>query len=117
MAKVALPGGATARILEPRGYAVNVQILIDSIVRQTTVLFAQLATTGGARAHLAHVANQVFLDLAEELHRQGVGRRVSADMFGLALRTYLRKIRRLSESATDRGGSLWDAVIGFLGGD
>jgi hypothetical protein len=94
---------------------VNVQILIDSIVRQTTVLVAQLATSGGARAQLAHVANQVFLDLADELHRQGVGRKVSADMFGLALRTYLRKIRRLSESATDRGGSLWNAVLEFLG--
>lgn len=95
----------------------NVQILIDSIVRQTTVLVAQLATSGGARAQLAHVANQVFLDLAEELHRQGVGRRVSADMFGLALRTYLRKIQRLSESATDRGDSLWNAVVEFLGSE
>jgi hypothetical protein len=59
----------------------------------------------------------VFLDLAEELHRQGIGRRVSADMFGLALRTYLRKIQRLSESATDRGDSLWNAVVEFLGSD
>ncbi len=31
---------------------VNLQLLIDSIVRQTTVLIAQLATTGGARAPL-----------------------------------------------------------------
>jgi hypothetical protein len=33
----------------------NVKILIDSIVRQTTVLIAQLATAGGVRAPLAHV--------------------------------------------------------------
>jgi len=96
---------------------VNIQILIDSIVRQTTVLVAQLATSGGARAQLAHVANQVFLDLSAELHNQGVGRRVSADMFGMALRTYLRKIRRLSESTTDRGESLWNAVLDHLGRD
>ena len=38
----------------------NVQLLIDSIVRQTTVLVAQLATAGGVRAPLASVANQVF---------------------------------------------------------
>lgn len=118
MAKVTLPGAEGAFLSwRSEDRAVNVQLLIDSIVRQTTVLVAQLATSGGARAHLAHVANQVFLDLAEELHRQGVGRKVSADMFGLALRTYLRKIRRLSESATDRGESLWDAVLDFLGGD
>jgi hypothetical protein len=92
----------------------NLQLLIDSIVRQTTILIAQLATAQGVRAPLAHVANQVFLDLAEELGRQGVSRKVSADMFGLALRTYLRKIQRLGEGATDRGHSLWEAVLGFL---
>jgi len=50
---------------------VNIQILIDSIVRQTTILIAQLATAGGARAPLAHIANQVFLDLVRELDEQG----------------------------------------------
>jgi hypothetical protein len=90
---------------------VNLQLLIDSIVRQTTVLIAQLATARHVRAPLAHIANQVFLDLAEELSRQGVSRKVSADMFGLALRTYLRKIQRLGEGATERGRSIWQAVL------
>jgi hypothetical protein len=67
------------------------------------------------RAHLASVANQVFLELADELNAQGVSRKVSADMFGLALRTYLRKIQRLRESSTDGGRSLWEAVLDFLG--
>lgn len=93
---------------------VNVQLLIDAIVRQTTVLIAQLATAGGARAPLAHIANQVFLDLARELDEQGVSRKVGADMFGLALRTYQRKIQRLAESNTDRGRSLWEAVFAHL---
>jgi len=92
----------------------NLKLLIDSIVRQTTVLIAQLATAQGVRAPLAHVANQVFLDLAQELNRQGVSRKVSADMFGLALRTYLRKLQRLDEGATDRGHSLWEAVLRHL---
>jgi hypothetical protein len=74
-------------------------------------LIAQLATARRVRAPLAHVANQVFLDLAEELNRQGVSRKVSADMFGLALRTYLRKIQRLSEGATEQGRSIWQAVL------
>ncbi|HEY8942750.1 MAG TPA: hypothetical protein VIM73_00755 [Polyangiaceae bacterium] len=92
----------------------NAQLLIDSIVRQTTVLIAQLATSGGVRAPLAHVANQVFLDLAAELNNQGVSRKVSAGMFGMALRSYLRRIQRLNESSTDRGRSLSNAVLDFL---
>lgn len=95
----------------------NVQLLIDSIVRQTTVLVAQIATSGGARAPLAHVANQVFLELTDELAAQGVSRKVSADMFGMALRTYLRRIQRVRESATESGQSLWEAVLDFLSQD
>jgi len=92
----------------------TIELLIQSIVRQTTVLVAQLATAGGARAPLAQVANQVFLDLVSELERQGVSRKVSADMFGLGLRTYQRKIQRLMESSTDRGRSLWEAVLDYI---
>jgi predicted transcriptional regulator len=92
----------------------NVQLLIDNVVRQTTVLIAQLATSGGVRAPLAHIANDVFLHLSRELSSQGVSRRVSADMFGLALRSYRRRIHRLTESSTDRNRSLWEAVLDFL---
>jgi hypothetical protein len=92
----------------------NVPLLVDAIVRQTTVLIAHLATSGGARAPLAHTANQVFLDLAQELKAHGLGHKVIADMFGLALRTYHGKVRRLSESNTFRGQSLWSAVLGYI---
>jgi hypothetical protein len=89
----------------------TIELLIHALVRQTTILIAQLATSGGTRAPLAQVASQVFLDLVHELERQGVSRKVSADMFGLGLRTYQRKIQRLTESSTDRGRSLWVAVL------
>lgn len=92
----------------------TVEFLIQAIVHQTTILIAQLATLGGGRAPLAQVANQVFLDLVRELERQGVSRKVSADMFGLGLRTYRRKIQRLSESSTDRGRSLWEVVLEYV---
>lgn len=92
----------------------TVDLLINAIVRQTTILIAQLATSGGLRAPLATVANQVFLDLVSELERQQVSRKVSADMFGLGLRTYRRKIQRLSASVTDRGSSLWEAILEHL---
>jgi hypothetical protein len=93
----------------------TVELLIQAIVRQTTILIAQLATAGGTRAPLASVAHQVFLDLVRELERQGVSRKVSADMFGLGLRTYQRKIQRFTESATDKGRSLWVAVLDHIG--
>jgi hypothetical protein len=89
----------------------TIELLIHAIVRQTTILIAQLATSRGVRAPLAQVANQVFIDLVRELERQGVSRKVSADMFGLGLRTYRRKIQRLSESSTERGRSLWEVVL------
>jgi DNA-binding transcriptional ArsR family regulator len=92
----------------------NVNLLIDALVRQTTVLIAQLATSAGIRAPLAHVADQVFTDLVSELKEQGVGAKVIADMFGLALSTYHAKVRRLTESRTERGRSLWEAVLAFV---
>jgi hypothetical protein len=92
----------------------DVATLIDAIVRQTTVMIAQLATSSGNRAHLAHTANQVFLDLVNALREQGVGSKVIADMFGMALRTYHQRIQRLSESRTERGRTLWEAVFDYL---
>ena len=92
----------------------NTQLLIDSIVRQVTVLIAQLATTGGVRAPVAHIANQVFVDLARELEAQGVSRKVGADMFGMALRGYLRKLQRLTEGQTDAGRTLWRSVLDHI---
>lgn len=92
----------------------NVRLLVDGIVRQTTILIAQLSTTAGVRAPLAHVADQVFLDLAREIEGQGVGRKVAADMFGLALRSYQKKVQRLTASTTDKSRTLWQAVLDFL---
>jgi len=92
----------------------NVNLLIDAIVRQTVVLIAQLATSAGVRAPIAHIANQIFLDLSDELANQGLGRKLIADMFGMSLRTYHAKVRRLSESVTQRGQSLWEAVLGYI---
>jgi hypothetical protein len=92
----------------------DAKLLINAIVKQTTVLIASLSTASGIRAPLAHVADQVFLDLAREIEAHGVGRKVVADMFGLALRTYQRKVQRLNESISERNRSLWEAVFQFI---
>jgi hypothetical protein len=92
----------------------NTTLLIDALVRQTTVLLATLATSTGKRMPLAHVATQVFADLVGELRAQGLGSKVIADMFGMALRTYHYRVARLAESETDRGHSLWEAVFRFV---
>lgn len=92
----------------------DVKLLIDAIVRQTTVLIAQLSTSAGIRAPLSHIADQVFLDLANEIEAQGVTRKVAADMFGLALRSYQKKVQRLTESVTVRDRTLWEAMLDLL---
>jgi ribosomal protein S25 len=89
----------------------NPRTLIDAVVRQTVVLIAEIATSGGLRAPLAHVAEQVFLDLARELENQGVTQSVTADMFGMALRTYQRRTQRIARSVTEQERSLWEAVF------
>jgi hypothetical protein len=94
----------------------NVNLLLDAIVAQTTVLLAQLATSSGNRTRLAHTANQVFVNLVTELKRQGLGNKVIADMFGLALRTYHDKVQRLAESTTFRGHSLSTAIVEYVQG-
>lgn len=92
----------------------NPQLLIDAIVRQTTVLIAQLSTAAGVRAPLSRIADQIFLDLAREIETQGVSRKVAADMFGLALRTYQSKVQRLAVSGTDRDRTLWEGIAEFI---
>jgi hypothetical protein len=92
----------------------NTKVLIDAFVRQTTVLVAQVATSSGMRTPLSHVANQVFLDLTQALEEQGLGRKVVADMFGLALRSYQQKVDRLTESASTGGITLWEAIHRFI---
>jgi hypothetical protein len=88
--------------------------LIDAVVRHTTVFIAQLSTSAGLRAPLAHIADQVFLDLAREIEGQGVSRKVVASMFGMALRGYQRKVQRLTESNSQKGKTLWEAMVEHL---
>jgi Winged helix DNA-binding domain len=92
----------------------NAHLLIQAVMQQTTVFIAQLATSGGIRAPLSHVANQVFLDLSVELQNHGVKKNVIADMFGLALRTFHRKVAELSQSQSVEGQSVWAAVLDFV---
>ncbi|MFT4703308.1 MAG: hypothetical protein ACI81R_000998 [Bradymonadia bacterium] len=92
----------------------DAKLLIDAIVQQTTVLIAHLSTASGVRAPLAHVADQVFVEISREIEAQGVSRKVAADMFGMALRTYQRKVQRLTESATETHKTLWSAVLEYV---
>ena len=69
------------------------QPLIHAVVQETMILVAHLATAGGVRAPVARIANQVFAELAEQLSAQSVTKTVIADMFGMALSTYHRRVR------------------------
>src|SRR5690606_23595495 len=83
-------------------------------MHQTTVLIAQLSTAAGIRAPLAHLADQVFVELSREIEAQGVSRKVAADMFGLAIRTYQKKVQRLTESVADKGDTVWETALAYL---
>ncbi len=92
----------------------NAHLLINAVVQQTTVFVAQLATSGGLRAPVAQLANQVFVDLANELRNQGLRKNVIADMFGMTLRTYHRKTSELAQSRSVEGRTVWEAVLEFI---
>lgn len=92
----------------------HLKLLIDDIMRQTTILIAQLSTAAGVRAPLSSLADQVFIELARELESQGVRRTVVADMFGLALRSYQLKFQRLS-AANAQQPSVWQEIYTLLG--
>jgi len=83
-------------------------------MRQTTVLVAQLTVSAGIRAPMAHLADEVFFRLSEELTKQGVPQKVIADMFGFALRSYQRKVARLRQGSTDESTTLWEGVLAHI---
>jgi hypothetical protein len=107
----AASGGSPYDGLRPD--AMDTKLLIDAIVQQTTVLIAQLSTAAGVRAPLSHIADQVFVELAREIEAQGVRRKVVADMFGLALRSYQLKVQRLLDNERP-APSIWQDVYAEL---
>ena len=87
---------------------------IESVLREAVMEVARLATAGGARVSLARLTDQLFLELAGELERQGLTKPVIADMFGMALRTYHRRVQETQQSQTDVGRTVWEAVLDYL---
>lgn len=92
----------------------NAELLIDAIVRQTTVLIAEIATATDVRPQLARTADDVFRSLVAALRSQGVTNKAIADMFGLTLRTYHNRVARLAEGDAQRGQQLRDAIYKFI---
>lgn len=92
----------------------NAELLIDSIVRQTMVLIAEIATATETRPQLARTADDIFRSLVEALRGQGVTNKAIADMFGLTLRTYHNRVARLAESDAQRGEQLRNAIYKFI---
>ncbi len=89
-------------------------LLVDALVRESASLIAAVATHQGSRVPLSQVGERLFHGLATELQKLNVKRRVGADMFAMAPRAYVRKVRRAEESATDRGRSLWEAAFEYI---
>jgi DNA-binding MarR family transcriptional regulator len=92
----------------------SLALLLDSLVRESATLFAATATHKGARTPLGGLADRMFFGLSDELQKLDVKRRVCADMFAMAPRAYIRKVRRVEESATDQGRSLWASAYEYI---
>jgi hypothetical protein len=93
---------------------VNPALLIDAIVRQATVLIAEIATATESRPHLARTADEVFRSLVAALRNQGVTNKGIADMFGLSLRTYHNRVARMAESEARTGRQAREAILAFI---
>lgn len=86
----------------------NVRILMNMLVREMGIFVSHLATYNGERKPLAHSLDLMFLTIAEELDRQGISRKVAADMFEMVLRSYQRKIKRLEVRINDHDAfTIW----------
>jgi hypothetical protein len=83
---------------------------IDGLIRDSMAQVAQLATAGGTRASLSRVTDQVFLQLTVALERQGITKNVIADMFGMAQRTYYRRVRHARRQQAERR-TVWEGVL------
>lgn len=88
----------------------SLEARIESVLREAAAEVARLATAGGARVSLARVTERAFLELASELERQGLTKSVVADMFGMALRTYHRRVQQAGQAQAERR-TVRDAVL------
>jgi len=96
------------------GTSVSDNLLVDTLARQAMVMIARIAVSGGKRVPLSHLADHSFFELCTALQRSGLSQQVIADMFGITLRAYQYKMRRLAEGSTSRRRSLWQAIMRHL---
>jgi len=92
----------------------HIDALIRLITRQAMKLVARLAIVHDRRSSLAKISDIAFLELNNELETLGLRKKVIADMFGLALRSYQQKVNRLHESTAWDMRSLWTSVYDYL---
>lgn len=92
----------------------NTRLLIDEVLGEVARFVAALATLDGARTLVADLPDRFFLHLALALEGQGLSKKLVADMCGLALRSYQKRLQRLAESRSDVGRTLWEATLVYL---
>lgn len=71
-----------------------------------------MSTRGELRLPIAEAEEQLFLAVARRLEALGVSRKVAADMHGIAVRSYQKKLRRGGRNAPTQ--TLWTGVLAFL---
>lgn len=76
---------------------------------------AQLATAGGGRMPLGHLGDHMFLALTNELQSRGLTKKVIADMLGMSLRTYHRRVHEVRQRQHAVARTVWEAVLELIG--
>lgn len=90
-------------------------LLIDAVLRDFAELLATLATSGDARASVGNVTDDLFAHLAASLKRKGIRQKVVADMFGMPLSTFQRRVQQSEGGLNATGSTLGGAVLGYVG--
>lgn len=88
--------------------------LMDQLLAEVAGLLATLATLGGHRVLVADLPDRLFHHLALALEARGLSKKLVADMSGLVLRSYQKRMQRLERSRSDAGVTLWEATLGYL---
>lgn len=89
-------------------------LLVDGVIRQTVVLVARLVRATGHRPPLAELGTRIFVELNDELRRQGVRASLLAGLFGLKLRTYHDRLLRAREALDGLEPPLFSSIYAII---
>lgn len=90
---------------------IDANLLIRTLFELTAQMSVDVIHASGARPDLKHIMDEVFMTFAEQFHEIGLPRSVAADMFGLVVRSYLKRIQNYEENRGEVSQPLWKRIL------